>query len=248
MRIISISIKRTIAVLFLFLMLHTMKAIGYSQFHRYSYPTPHEIIGKRIIIPTYNNGRSNIPFVYNKNSYYSGQNSNSARVMETFMGCPIVIKDIQVCNKGKKSEKFCMLFEKNDNHYSVVVPLEVKEYKKDIYLFMKLFYYDNVHHPYQNSSYKFLPNGIKIICYDYDMIEKIEKEQKGKRVKQGIGNINKGMIFNRLLFANNQNLQDWLYAEFSDDFHSIWVLVCPLGMYNEKSNGTITLNDLETIF
>ena len=56
------------------------------------------------------------------------------------------------------------------------------------------------------------------------------------------------MIFNRLLFANNQNLQDWLYAEFSDDFHSIWVLVCPLGMDNEKSNGTITLNDLETIF
>lgn len=243
-----ISIKRTISVLSLFLVLHTMKAIGFAQNNSDYYPTPDKIIGKRIVIPTFKNGRSDIPFVYNKKSFYSGQNSKNERVMETFIGCPIIIKDIQVINKGKKSEKYCMLFEKNGNSYSVVIPLEVKKYTKDIYLFMGLFYFHNVFHPYQNSSYRFRSDGIKIICYDYDIIEKIEKEQKGKKVKQNIGKINRGMIFNRFLFANNNNLQDRLYAEFSDDFHSIWVLVCPIGMDNDKPIGTITLYDFETIF
>ena len=82
-----------------------------------------ELKGKDIIIPTYNNGCTSFPFVYPKECFYTGKVSKKMLLSEPVINVPIRIEDITMHNEGKSSQTLCVLISKNQQYYSIVVPL-----------------------------------------------------------------------------------------------------------------------------
>lgn len=210
--------------------------------HWSKFVSPFELKGKMVIIPSYDEGYTDFHFVYVKESFYTGKTSKKMRSDEQFIGVPIKIVDVQLLNKGKSSEKFCLLFSKDDNELSVVVPLCVTRIKDDMEIFQKLFYHLIPDHAKQSDPYTYRSDIICFLCYDYEKIKFIEDNFTDKVVCKDCYEIKKGMTFVRFLFKKGNWFKyldglNYLYAEFSDGVKSEVFEIKPIGAKDEMGRG-----------
>ena len=214
-----------------------------------TYTSPFELKGKCVILPSYNGGNTKFPFVFQRDCFYTGKDSKKMKVDEDFLGAPVTITDVQILNKGKTSEKFCLLFSNGNGEFSIVVPLCVNKVTEELKIFQTLFYHQNPHHAFQNDPYKYNIDIVEMMCYDYSLIKRIEENYLGKEVLHDYYHLKKGMTFIRFFYKEGNGL-DYLYAEFNDGVKSEAYRVRPLGSKNEYS-GTIrnySLEDIENLF
>lgn len=225
--------------------------------------------GKTVFFPSYSEGKTDFPFVFTKDCFYTGKDSKKFRVNETIIGKPITIQDVTIKNLGKSSEKLCVLFSKDDgNSYSLVIPMQVPDLNDNILIFSGLFYHAYIEHPYTSSPFRFVYQKIRCFCYDYPKIKQIEDNYKGKSIAEDlIGNrrddiiLSKGEIFNGFKIISGPGPSDldahsWdiLYAIFSNGNKEHQVMVAPIGI--DKTGGIlddrwvgygtlVTLDDIE---
>lgn len=217
-----------------------------------------ELKGKDIIVPTYNNGCTSFPFVYPKECFYTGKVSKKMLLSEPVINVPIRIEDVTMRNEGKSSQTLCVLISKNQQFYSIVVPLnKEKENKPDeIIMFEHLFC--------KNRSYRL--ENIVVSCYDPIAIERIETEYLGKAIKKKEKGIPMNFLFNRFIYMPNgvvishntmissytgsvpkgEHAWDSLYAEFGDDLKNITFQINTLAV--DKSFQAYTLSEIENLF
>lgn len=213
------------------------------------YANPFELKGKTVILSTYDGGNDYFPFVYKKDCFYTGKTSKKMKVDVNFLGVPIKIEDVQLANQGETSEKLCVLFSKDGEEYSVVIPLCVQYISRDMLIFCKMCYHIHIHHPYTNSPYTFNSEEIDFICYDYDIIKKIEDNYVGKKTQLQCNRVPKGAIFKRFIFKCDEEGIDLLYAEFLDNEITVSYKITPLNYSKIEYNVPIvSLEELQYKF
>ena len=217
-----------------------------------------ELKGKDIIIPTYNSGCTSFPFVYPKECFYTGKVSKKILLSEPVINVPIRIEDVTMRNEGNSSQALCILISKNQQYYSIVVPLnKEKENKPDeIIMFEHLFC--------KNRSYRL--DKIVVSCYDPMAIQRIETKYLGKATKKKEKGIPANILFNRFIYMPNgevishntkinsyigsvpkgEHAWDSLYAEFGDDLKNITFQIHTLAV--DKSFQAYTLSEIENLF
>ena len=217
-----------------------------------------ELKGKDIIIPTYNSGCTSFPFVYPKECFYTGKVSKKILLSEPVINVPIRIEDVTMRNEGNSSQALCILISKNQQYYSIVVPLnKEKENKPDeIIMFEHLFC--------KNRSYRL--DNIVVSCYDPMAIQRIETKYLGKATKKKEKGIPANILFNRFIYMPNgevishntkinsyigsvpkgEHAWDSLYAEFGDDLKNITFQIHTLAV--DKSFQAYTLSEIENLF
>ena len=188
-----------------------------------------QLIGRTIILPTYNNGNQVLPFVYQKESFYSGKFSKSKKIEDlNILGNPIIIKDITIHNANKMSKKYCLLFSINNEEYTLALPMRYSPNDKsiDIKLTKNMFYIDRAPKHYfdhiinaTENYYYFIEDDFSVACYDANaisMLEELQKTQKTFRCnKMGSNDI----TVNRLSFKGWSGSFDidLLYMEMTTD-------------------------------
>ena len=92
---------RTLFLFILLVMSNIMVAIDICRQYKFN---PEEIVGKQIIIPTFDGGKSNINFVFNMNvldnNKFTYENYSTLKVL----GTPIYVSGYRIINKGMKSD------------------------------------------------------------------------------------------------------------------------------------------------
>ena len=235
--------------------------------------SPFDLKGKTVIISPYDDGCTVFPFVYTKESFYTGKTSKKHRVEEQFLGVPINIIDVQILNKGKSSEKYCILFSKDGKDFSVVIPLCVAEITDKMQIFQKICFCNIPRWDHYNDPFTFEEDeekkNIQFLCYDYKKLKSIEENHTNKTVTKSFKGIKAGSTFIRFIFkrgtggrllwikGQNYNKAEWmnyLYAEFSDNIKTELFEISPLrGINKYRQNGyndpsMYSLEDIENLF
>lgn len=134
------------------------------------YFTPSALVGKTIIIPTYNNGENQLNFVYNEsvlqNHKFTYQNYSRVIVL----GIPIRISNYAIIDEGKKSEVLCLIAEVNGEKVVLAFPMTIKDSDYTASIIAELFYGDPVKRTTSFSRY-----SVGDICLHYSLADEIKQ-------------------------------------------------------------------------
>lgn len=109
------------------------------------------LIGKRIIIPTYNGGDNVLRFAYNLSTLDSKKFTYKNYYSSPILGEPIKILDYKILDEGKKKEALCIVVEHNNEKCVLRFPTNPKEEEYEDCKVHDLFYYVG---PGTSNSYK----------------------------------------------------------------------------------------------
>lgn len=220
--------------------------------------SPFELKGRCVIFPTYNGGNTFFPFVFQKDCFYTGKMDKKMIAGEKFIGEPITINDVQILNKGKSSEKLCMLVSNcHGDEFSVVIPLRVNKITDDLKIFQDLYYnHRGPSRAFSNDPFLYYPDQIDLKCYDYSLIKKIEDECAGKCINHTYYDLKKGFKFERFFFkqvfqSDDMRFTDDLYIEFSGEVVPVMYLIKPIVIKEwryEDYRRQIALEDICNLF
>lgn len=87
---------------------------------------PSSLVGKTIIIPTYNGGDERLNFVYNESVLQSRKFTYQNYSSTTVLGKPIRIVDYKIINEGKKSEVLCLVAEADGAKVVLAFPMFIE--------------------------------------------------------------------------------------------------------------------------
>lgn len=133
---------------------------------------PSDLVGKTIVIPTYNNGDSLLHFVYNINVLRDGRFDYKNLSSVSVLGSPIKVTGFRILNQGKKKERLCLIVEKDDATVVLAFPMNIRCSEYTETLMEKLFYREN-HSGVANSSDKLY--SIKDINLHYYLADDIKR-------------------------------------------------------------------------
>ena len=168
---------RTLFLFILLVMSNIMVAIDICRQYKFN---PEEIVGKQIIIPTFDGGKSNINFVFNMNvldnNKFTYENYSTLKVL----GTPIYVSGYRIINKGKKNAILCIIVEKNGESAVLYFPMMIKLTDYTETLISDLFYGE----PYKQTSGKmfFTIENINLNYYLANQIKLFENEYIQKMV------------------------------------------------------------------
>lgn len=120
---------------------------------KFSFFDPKILLGKTIIIPTYNGGDSKLNFAYNTNILKTKRLDYKNISNTVVLGRPITITNYQVLNQNKKDEIFCLIADVDGEHVVLAFPMRIDESDYTGKLIADLFY----------SNGKYTPNFFKVI-------------------------------------------------------------------------------------
>lgn len=218
-----------------------------------------QLKGKRIVLPTYNDGDRILSFVYEKETFYTRKFSKSKKIENlNVLGCPITIKDITISDVKKKSQKLCVLFSLDNVEYTMAIPMKFdllgQDNSKELMLIKNMFYinnpsrrfYDRVINSTVNYCY-FVESDFSIACYDAEAIERLENLKSSRRKfrcdKMGPNEHSISRIFFKGII--NSFDVDKLYVEMSDELGMEIREVIPLfvdGTQKGYSKGSIVID------
>lgn len=182
-----------------------------------------ELKGKSIILPTYGDGKQELPFVYSRETFFTGQ-TNKKTELEGMkcLGVPITIIDTAVLNKDKHSAKYLILFAFENKEFTLCFPLaySMEKKSKNLNLIRGLFYpsFPNTRYFVGGTHYYLEHDKIKVMCYETKIIQEIEELVKSKeRIVMDDFDLN-NMFIDKLFFAGTPNSQeaDRLYVRLSN--------------------------------
>jgi len=148
---------------FIFFLFTIVSAFAIDLGNQYKFDV-HALIGKRIIIPTYNGGDNVLHFAFDISTLKSRKFTYKNYYSSPILGQPIKILDYKIFNEGKKDEVFCLIIEHNGNQCVLRFPCNPEYSEYEDYKVNNLFFREN----YRQKSYK-------DIDLRYYLVEEIEK-------------------------------------------------------------------------
>ena len=142
--------------------------------------SPEELIGKTIVIPTYNGGDNSLHFTFNESVLKTGDFSFSNYSNEKVLGQPIKVLDYCIVNEGKKNECLCLTVEVNRNKVVLCFPMLIKDSDFDGKLIAKLFYGKPKKETLSSKTYS--TDCINLKYFLADEINRMEEKFKGKQI------------------------------------------------------------------
>lgn len=116
--------KKIVSLFILINVFVTAKCIDFGNYYVFDIQS---LIGKRIIIPTYNGGDNVLRFAYKISTLDSKKFTYKNYYSSTILGEPIKILDYTVFNEGKKNEILCIVVEHNNEKCVLRFPTNPKE-------------------------------------------------------------------------------------------------------------------------
>lgn len=141
---------------------------------------PQEIIGKTILIPTYNGGDNVLHLAFNENILQTGELGYQNYFNENVLGQPIRVVDYKILNPGKKNEIFCLIAEFHEKKCVLGFPMNIRNDNHDGKLIAELFYGKPIKETMSYALYSI--DGINLNYYLSDFATEFENTFKDKKV------------------------------------------------------------------
>lgn len=141
---------------------------------------PQEIVGKTILIPTYNGGDNVLHLAYTENVLHGGELGHQNYFNEKVLGHPIRILDYKILNQGKKDEVLCLVSEVKKQKFVLCFPMNIRKDDHDGKLIAELFYGKPIKETMSYALYSI--DDINLNYYLSDSLTDFENKFKDKKV------------------------------------------------------------------
>lgn len=132
--------NRLISLLFVISLFVNINAIDFGDQYRFNVQA---LIGKRIIIPTYNGGNNMLRFAYNISTLKSKKFTYKNYYSSPILGQPIKVLDYKIFDEGKKKETLCLIVEHNNTQCVLRFPCNPEYTEYEDFKINDLFFRNN---------------------------------------------------------------------------------------------------------